>query len=189
MTEAAIAGRTRPWTVDDLIALPDDVQRYEIVEGSLVVSPPPSAAHQGVAARIAVLLRAALPSHLEALETTGIAVGDSVLVPDLTVAHSRAVWAGRAVLAAEDVELAVEVVSPSSVTADRITKPALYAAAGIPAYWRVELSGIGAPLIAVHRLAGDAYEQERVVRSGDTADLDFPASLTLRPSSLAGPRL
>ncbi len=39
-----------------------------------------------------------------------------------------------------DVLLVVEVVSPSSVTTDRITKPAQYAAAGIPAYWRVEAS-------------------------------------------------
>jgi Uma2 family endonuclease len=32
----------------------------------------------------------------------------------------------------------VEVVSPGSITTDRVTKPAQYAAAGIPAYWRVE---------------------------------------------------
>ncbi|BCJ44240.1 hypothetical protein Aiant_48970 [Actinoplanes ianthinogenes] len=34
--------------------------------------------------------------------------------------------------------LAVEIVSPTSIAMDRITKPALYAAAGIPYYWRIE---------------------------------------------------
>lgn len=34
--------------------------------------------------------------------------------------------------------LVAEVVSPSSVTLDRITKPAVYAERGIPFYWRIE---------------------------------------------------
>ncbi|GGX62495.1 hypothetical protein GCM10010358_16100 [Streptomyces minutiscleroticus] len=39
---------------------------------------------------------------------------------------------------AEAVVLAVEVVSPDSVSRDRETKPLKYARAGIPHYWRVE---------------------------------------------------
>jgi Uma2 family endonuclease len=37
-----------------------------------------------------------------------------------------------------EVILAVEIVSPGSVTLDRFAKPALYAEAGIPFYWRIE---------------------------------------------------
>src|SRR5207237_9194726 len=33
---------TGPWTEADLLVLPDDGQRHELVEGSLVVSPPPA---------------------------------------------------------------------------------------------------------------------------------------------------
>jgi len=44
------------------------------------------------------------------------------------------------------VVLAVEIVSPTSQSMDRITKPALYAAAGIPNYWCIETDGG----IAVH---------------------------------------
>jgi hypothetical protein len=33
----------------------------------------------------------------------------------------------------------VEIVSPSTVSIDRAVKPAMYAEAGIPVYWRVEL--------------------------------------------------
>jgi Uma2 family endonuclease len=38
----------------------------------------------------------------------------------------------------EEVVLAVEIVSPTSQSMDRITKPALYAQAGIPFYWCIE---------------------------------------------------
>lgn len=48
----------------------------------------------------------------------------------------------------------VEVVSPGSVTLDRIAKPALYAQAGIDHYWRVECDpGI---VVHTHRLDRDA---------------------------------
>ncbi|GAA2922153.1 hypothetical protein GCM10020221_17910 [Streptomyces thioluteus] len=39
----------------------------------------------------------------------------------------------------DKVKLAVEVVSTGSRSDDRIRKPALYAEAGVPSYWRVEL--------------------------------------------------
>ena len=37
-----------------------------------------------------------------------------------------------------EVVLAIEIVSPTSLSMDRITEPALFAAAGIPYYWRIE---------------------------------------------------
>jgi len=46
--------------------------------------------------------------------------------------------ANSPLLSPAEVLLAVEVVSPGSVTTDRITKPAQYAAAGIANFWRVE---------------------------------------------------
>src|SRR4051812_21470295 len=50
------------WTVDMLDALPDDGQRYEIIDGELFVTPAPSDVHQLVAGalhtRIAPYLRA-----------------------------------------------------------------------------------------------------------------------------------
>jgi hypothetical protein len=38
------------WRFDQLDALPDDGRRYEVVDGLLVVSPPPSFWHQAVGA-------------------------------------------------------------------------------------------------------------------------------------------
>jgi Uma2 family endonuclease len=51
--------------------------------------------------------------------------------------------------------LAVEVVSPSSVTIDQIAKSALYAQAGIPYYWLVDTE----PRIAVRTFRLDAAAQ------------------------------
>jgi Uma2 family endonuclease len=52
------------------------------------------------------------------------------------VAHGKNL--NRSPFPMDDVALAVEVVSPSSVLRDREFKRALYARAGVPAYWLVE---------------------------------------------------
>ena len=44
------------WTVADLVQLPDDGNRYEILHGELLVTPPSSNGHQGVAGRLFVRL-------------------------------------------------------------------------------------------------------------------------------------
>lgn len=43
--DAASLDRAGPWAFADLVELPDDGRRYEVVDGLLVVSPPPSQAH------------------------------------------------------------------------------------------------------------------------------------------------
>lgn len=54
---------------------------------------------------------------------------------------------------AADVELVVEVVSPESEERDRDTKPHKYARAGIPHFWRVEMTGDGGrPVVYVYVL-------------------------------------
>ena len=36
----------REWTADDLLDMPDDGQRYEVIDGELFVTPAPSLNHQ-----------------------------------------------------------------------------------------------------------------------------------------------
>ncbi|MFD0741217.1 Uma2 family endonuclease [Phytohabitans flavus] len=68
---------------------------------------------------------------------------------------------------AREFELVVEVVSPDSRAADRVNKPAVYADAGIPEYWRVEEADDGEPVIYQHKLVhvagGARYAEARVV--------------------------
>lgn len=186
MTEA-LAKAPGPWTLADLASLPDDGQRYEIVDGSLLVSPPLTVLHQAVTARISRLLAAAAGSELEVLEGVGVQLPNGLLVPDVVVAHGASVWSGRSVLAPADLLLAVEVVSPSSRTTDRITKPALYAAARVPAYWRVEL-GRETPSVVTYRLSGTTYAEQVTATAEEPVSVDWPLTVRLAPAEWRPPR-
>ena len=179
------------WTVDDLAHLPDDGQRYEIIDGSLLVSPPPALGHQGIARRLVAALNHDMSAEWEAVEAVGVVLRSKpsvrMLEPDVVVVPSKVLWSGGTTLKAADVALAVEVVSPSSVTTDRVTKPTLLAEAGVPAYWRVEQVDGGVTL-SLNRLVGRTYKEEDIVRSGETRHVDWPVTCRLAPSELVGPR-
>src|SRR5687767_11207830 len=55
------------FTADDLDTLPDDGNRYELLDGQLLVTPSPRLRHQAVSLELAVLLRQALPPGLRLL--------------------------------------------------------------------------------------------------------------------------
>ncbi len=177
----------RDWTFEDLLQLPDDGRRYEIIDGSLHVSPSPTSVHQRAARRLAALLEVAVPDGLEVVEGVGVDCGRNVPIPDVLVARVEAFGPAAKFLPA-DVLLAVEVVSPGSVLTDRLTKPAVFAQAGVPAYWRVELDGPGAPIVVVYALDGAAYSEVVTARAGETVAVNMPYPVELRPADLVGPR-
>lgn len=179
------------WTVEDLSHVSDDGQRYEIIDGSLLVSPPPAPGHQGIARRLVATLNHHLGPGWEAVEAVGVVLRDEpsvrMLQPDIVVASSEALWSGGTTLRAADVALVVEIVSPSSVTADRVTKPTLLAEAGVPAYWRIEQPAEGVT-VSLSRLVGGAYKEDDVVREGETRHVEWPVRCRLAPGELVGPR-
>ena len=145
MTEVRQRLAYEPWTLADLESLPDDGNRYEIVDGSLLMSPAPPTDHQSVASKLIALLDAATPSGLRVTHGVGLLVegeGETqYLIPDVLVVD-HAVKGMQAYMPAQ-VHLVVEVVSPSSVTRDKVTKRNVYARLGIPNYWIVETTGPG----------------------------------------------
>ena len=84
---AVVLPTGRPYTVDDLERFPDDGNRYEIVEGSLHVSPAPMPRHQVVVANLHRALHDACPPHLRVLfaPLDIVLARDTVLQPDLLV--------------------------------------------------------------------------------------------------------
>jgi Uma2 family endonuclease len=60
-------------------------------------------------------------------------------VPDVVVVAAEAIDETTTRIPSDAVLAVVEVVSPSTISIDRAIKPAMYAEAGIPVYWRVEL--------------------------------------------------
>jgi Uma2 family endonuclease len=156
------------WTYEDLFALPDDGQRYEIIEGDLYQMPSPTSAH-GVTIRNLMLLFGPVIEVLHGwLLTAPLDVffaGADPVQPDIVVLLPN----GNARVVARGVEgppdLLIEVLSPSNRGRDLLTKRALYARAGVREYWIVDPTNRTVELLNLDR---DAFHTMQVA-SGDEA--------------------
>lgn len=176
-----------PWTVEDVYALPEDGMRHELLDGTLLVSPPPSVTHQLAAQRLVSALGAAAGPDLEVLEAVGVRISHGLLAPDIVVARAAAVHTAGRELQAADVLTVGEIVSPSSRTSDRRWKPEAYAEAGIVTFLRVELDGLDAPSVLVFTLRQGRYEQTGAAVGTSRVELLVPFSVHLRAVALRGP--
>lgn len=131
------------WTVEHLDRWPESHVRYELTDGALTVSPSPSSLHQAIAMRLGARLDHLAPTGMAVTQAVEIRFGPQLTrIPDLLVVRSDD--PGRHWFSPAEVLLAVEIESPGSHVEDRIVKPAIYAAHGIPSYWRIELGPIRA---------------------------------------------
>jgi Uma2 family endonuclease len=178
--------RGRPWTWADLQDLPDG-HRYEIIDGSLLVSASPTPWHQLVGGELVAMLRPTVPADLAVLETVDVVIRDSVLEPDVLIVRRAAITREAKRFEPQDVVMVVEVESPSSRRFDRLVKPSVYAEAGIEHYWRVDLDQAG-PTLVLYELAGSAYRMTRSVPAGESVQVNAPFPVELRPADLIGPR-
>ncbi|MGW5678253.1 Uma2 family endonuclease [Streptomyces sp. NPDC003860] len=143
------------YTVDDLFTLPDLPPHTELIDGSLVFVSPQRDFHGVVIDLLVSGLRASAPRHVRVRrEMTVVLDKRNGPEPDICVVRAEAVTGPDVThFAAEDVLLAVEVVSPESKARDTDTKPHKYAAAGIPHFWLVDRSGTGMrPVVRVYEL-------------------------------------
>ncbi|WP_202805639.1 Uma2 family endonuclease [Actinopolymorpha alba] len=181
MTHPAFAVDLWPdfWTEGDLAVLPDDGHRYEIIDGSLVVTPPPHGRHQNIATNLMVLLHTAAPPGWRILQAVGVRLPGANFIPDLVALRPGAVldvWHE-----ASDVGLVVEVASGSTQDFDRGSKAIKYAKAGIPAYWRVALDGS----VTVEALvAPGQYGIVAEVKPGQAWEAAVPFPVVLDPDAL-----
>lgn len=143
-------------TVEDYLALPDDV-RAELIAGELFVTPAPNEHHQRTSARLHLVLhehfeRGGLGEILYAPLDVYLPTGD-VVQPDLVgIARKRASIVRQGVRGAPD--LVVEILSPTHRERDLVVKRDRYARAGVPEYWIVDPEARGIEVLA---LEGDAY--------------------------------
>lgn len=166
------------WTTDDL---PDTDFSYEIVDGALLVTPPGTFGHNAVSNRLSHALAPLLPQGWECGVEHGLYLdARNYREPDVVV-YSLADVAGDR-LTPDAVRLIVEVMSPASVSTDRITKPAQYAQSGIPHYWRIELQPL---TLTAHDLEGETYREVGRFTEQVLLSQPFPVRLDLR--ELAGP--
>lgn len=130
---------TRQWTLEDVDALPEDGNRYELVHGELLVTPAPGTTHEEVAMRLHELLAPYVAAHALGHVYRPRAVvqhaGDQV-EPDLQVRGPLRM--GESWTDAPVPILAVEVLSPSNREAHQVLKRAFYREAGVAEYWIVD---------------------------------------------------
>ncbi|HEY7234830.1 MAG TPA: Uma2 family endonuclease [Gemmatimonadaceae bacterium] len=135
------------WTAYDVRALmeasPTHWPRYEAIDGELIVTPAPRLAHQEMLEQLSDALKPYVaryglgrvlrsPADLE-LEKDSIIQPDLFVVP-ASLAQARE-WSDVTTLL-----LAIEVLSPSSRTRDRVIKRRFLQRVAVPEYWVVDLS-------------------------------------------------
>jgi Uma2 family endonuclease len=164
----ALSKAAGAWTYEDLLALPDDGKRYEIIAGELYEMPAPSWDHQVTIVNLVLLLAPIVQRLGGRLVIAPLDVffpGADPVQPDIVVLLPE----GRAVPFAGGVQgppdILIEVVSPSNWGHDRLTKRALYAAAGVREYWLVDPVQRTVELLALER---DAFHGVRTA-TGDEA--------------------
>ncbi|MFB7497850.1 Uma2 family endonuclease [Streptomyces sp. NPDC056161] len=174
------------FTVDDLFTLPDLPPHTELIDGSLVFVSPQRDFHSVVIDLLMVGLRRQLPSGLKVRrEMTVVLDHRNAPEPDVCVLRADA-FTGREQTRyrAEDLLLAVEVVSPDSEARDRDSKPLKYAAAGIPHFWLVEMAeGDQHPVVRTYELdpIGKTYALTGIHH--DKLELSVPFGIDIDISS------
>jgi Uma2 family endonuclease len=139
------------FTVEEAERLLPEHARFELHKGRIVVMSPAKQWHSRAQVRIMNLLQ-------QQGRIAGIEVGLRVAAKESRVldvaVFRREIDPDSAYFEPADIEVAVEVVSPSSRDDDYVDKPKLYAQLGIPEFWRVDQDANGVIHVCRHRLDG-----------------------------------
>ena len=174
----------RPLTKADLADVPEDGHRYELIDGTLIVSPAPKVRHQRAVRELMRLLLPVTAGDLELLTAPlDVALADdTVIQPDIVIAR-------RADLTEHDLSgppvLAIEVLSPSTRGVDLLLKRERLERAGCAHYWVVDPDE---PAITAWSLGSDRRYGEPVQVSGHQEfTAAQPLVVTFRPADLLTP--
>jgi Uma2 family endonuclease len=166
-------------TYDDLCRAREDGNRYELIEGVLILVAGPSPRHQEIIYRFGVLLNDVVvrpgrgrvfPAPLDVRFTP-----ENVVQPDLVVVLNDR----RHIITESLIEgapsLLVEIASRSSRSRDRGEKLQLYARFGVPEYWFIDAEARAVTVYA--EPSGDRYA--RVVQAVNVAQSIILPELTV----------
>ena len=171
-----MAARIEPLlTVADLDACPEDNNRYELIEGELLVSRAPGIPHQRIVLNLEIILSNHLREHPIGILVPGAGAIFSdydAVIPDLAFVRNERwdqVVTGEKFTGALD--LVIEVTSPGAENRrrDLLVKRQLYGKYGVAEYWVVDSDN---RQIEVYRLQGQLMESAGTFKNGD--ELDTP---------------
>lgn len=176
-------------TTDDLIALPDDGNIYELIEGELIVSSAPRDTHQEVIGNLFFWIKLYLRDNPigRVIITPGVIFDrHNSVIPDLvflTNEQSSRIGSDGHIHGAP--ALAVEVVSPGKENArrDRVKKLRVYDKFGVGEYWVVDPE---ARTLEIYRRAGGALALAATLRGEDEIDTPLLPGFTCTAEKIFG---
>jgi Uma2 family endonuclease len=167
--------RLSDYTLDDWDRLePVEGHRVELVDGLFRVNAASVPRHQRIGDEIRMLLAPVVePLGWDVVTAIGVRVRPGVgYIPDLVVCEPADDDAAS--VTADTVVLVVEVESPSTRKIDRFEKPTAYAAAGVAAYWRVEVVKHRPPVMFCYELDNGVYAEVAVIETGKPREIKLP---------------
>jgi Uma2 family endonuclease len=169
------------FTIEDLDKMPDDGHRYELLDGTLIVSPAPGLPHQRVVAALIVVLESACPEELVVFPNVNVRFAyASALEPDVVVACPPGVSGVRLLRAPL---LAVEILSPDSALRDLNLKKAAYERFGVPSYWVID-PDLDRPALRAFELGDGGYAELAHVTGDQVFRAQRPYGVEVVPSRL-----
>lgn len=128
------------WTAEMVRALPDDGNRYECIDGDLLVTPSPLNIHQ---ATVGEFYRALFPYVREMgigfvqFSPLDVELDDGMIVQPDVLAFRLTPTVNQGRIHGADLHLVVEVLSPGTASCDRGLKRRFYERIGVHEYWIV----------------------------------------------------
>lgn len=150
----------KTWTYADYRELPDDGNRYEVIEGRLLATPSPTAYHQILSRRLQFVFYALElegKGQIFDAPTDLLMPGADPVVPDLVYLKpgQESLVTRRGIEGVP--EMILEILSRSTAATDRTTKLYLYARNGVRRYAMVDPS---ARTLELFLLDGSSYRLE-----------------------------
>jgi Uma2 family endonuclease len=172
----------RPFTVDDLEAIPYDGYRYELLDGTLIVTPAPGWNHQqGSGALFVRLWNACTPEFRVLSAPFGVRISArNELQPDILVARYSDLTPTNLPVAPV---LAVEVLSASTALNDLNNKKAAYQRMGTASYWVLDPEPPG-NLTVFELDERGRYAEIASISSDEKFTTDRPFPITIIPARL-----
>ena len=162
-------------TVDEYLKMVDagiltEDDRVELLEGKIIEMSPAGKRHAAMVKRLTALFYKILGEKVTiGIQDPVIAGRFSMPEPDVVLLKYRPDFYENALPQAPDVLLVIEI-ADSSLDKDRRVKSPLYASAGIPEYWIIDLERDEVEVC--REPEGKEYRSRQVLRGGDVIRLD-----------------
>ena len=174
-------------TVEDYMATSDD-ERWELLDGELIMPPAPGTRHQ----RIQVNLGVRLVQFLESMgfgkvyfSPTDVVLSDTdVVQPDLLFVSTGRLDIVTPANIQGAPDLVVEILSPATSERDRGYKRELYARHGVKEYWML---GTDPDTISVLLLQDNEYEVFETLGQGETLSSPTLQGLSIDVNDIFAP--